>query len=86
MIPVTSPTSGRPGVARMRLEKLVASGVPVTHPVVQALAGRIHGMRSTAVPQKGSTTPASVAWHRVTEAQPGYYNRRMRQYLREKGS
>lgn len=82
LYPVSSPAvQSRANLQRYWMERTLARGVPELHPAVQAKAGRIHGIRHTAVPQKGSTTPASVAWHRVTTAQPGYMNRRMRRFL-----
>lgn len=46
------------------------------HPAIRAAAGRV--LAYEAVPQRGSTTPEAVAWHRETGADPGYMNRTAR--------
>lgn len=60
----------------------------VEHPATQAAIGRQYAARFEtgrgATPQRGSTGPASVAWHRATGAQAGYYNRSYRKSQRQR--
>lgn len=78
--PVTSPRSpGSGGLWRSRFERDVAR-VGEEHPATQAALGRWHAHTLAAVPQRGATGPASVAWIRLHQTIPGYRNRRWRKY------
>jgi hypothetical protein len=81
LVPVASPHTSSPGVIKWRLERLIASGLKPEHPVVHALAGRYHALRRSMVPQRGSVTPAAIAWERASQRTPGHMNRRMRKFL-----
>lgn len=81
LYPVVSPsTPGSITLHRWHLERAITH-VPEDHPAVQAKAGRIHATKRSAVPQKGSTTPAAIAWHRATGTTPGHMNRHMRKRI-----
>lgn len=54
------------------------------HPATQAAQGRQWALSKGAarVPQRNAKSPAAIAWHRASEAQPGYMNRRYRKHMR----
>ena len=52
------------------------------HPHVQATLGRYYALSGKAVPQRNAKSPAAIAWHRASEAQPGYCNRTYRRKAR----
>jgi hypothetical protein len=81
MVPVASARTASPGVYTWRLERLLASGVPEDHPVIQAIAGRLFAVKGTRTPQQGSMSPAAIAWERASGRMPGRLNRRMRRFL-----
>lgn len=85
LFPTASPAAPMsPAIWRNRMERTKATHGEL-HDAVQGAAGRylaaMTGTPGAAVPQKGATTPAAVAWHRYTKAQAGFMNRRMRRFL-----
>lgn len=69
-------------VERFKYERVVAR-LGEEHPATQARLGRYYGLSLKAVPSRNAEGPAAIAWHRASESQPGYRNRRYRRHLRE---
>lgn len=61
------------GIAAYRYHRLCAE-LGADHPAARGALGRLL-YHQGGVPQRGSTTPEAVAWHRESGAAPGYYNR-----------
>lgn len=58
--------------------KVVGDGSAAHH----AALGRLY-VHTGMVPQRGLATPEAVGWERESGREPGYLNRRMRQFLDE---
>ena len=69
-------THGSRGIARYRLATAARELGP-DHPATRAALGRLL-FHQGAVPQYGSRTIESIAWHRESGACPGWLNRRER--------
>lgn len=69
-------------LARARLSAL-SDTLGDDHPATLAARGRWLALATKSVPQRDSTTPEAIAWHRASGADPGYMNRRARRHFSE---
>ncbi len=69
-------TYGSRGIAAHRY-RTAERELGADHPATRAALGRLNFYRGM-VPQRGSTSIESIAWHRESGAAPGWLNRRER--------